>query len=286
MSYYDLTDELREVEIHHRKKLFEATTMDAVSFLPGRLGMVKARFKELVRKKARWGLEILEDVDSRDIRIEDVLRITVQNEHWEEFQSTYIKDAELDLTLLLDEAMEDDIHDLHRELKAALHQSFNSPQCAQIEQHHAIWYGRFGVKDYKSDKIVVTCEKEERDIQALYGELLKSYGDDRGAMEMLIEDLTTGRAASGEVFQEYDYMYGTVMVSEGGPSKINVVFEGLLDMGFIPSESVYIGSDEALDAVENQIRNVKRVGNIVYPAGEVFEASFFGTLHHIISDVQ
>jgi len=283
MNYYDLTDKVNEAERYRRRKQYEATTMDAVAFLPSRVGMVKAKLKKLSRTKSKWGLEILEDADGRDVRVEDVLRISVPNEHWEAFQMAYMNETELDLSMLLDETMEDDMDEIRRELKSSLQQAFNSPQCAQAEQHHAIWFGRFGVDDYRSEKIMVTCEKEQQDIQAVYGELLKVYGDDRGTMEIIIEDLTSGRSASGEVFKEYDFMYGTVMVSDF--NSVNMVFETVLDMGFVQSESVYIGNDMALDAIESQIRNVKRVGNVIFPVGEVFEASFFGTLHHIVSDV-
>ena len=107
---------------------------------------------------------------------------------------------------------------------------------------------------------------------------------------MTIENLTTGRSAAGSVFGNYDFLYGTVMVSEYTAvpkrEKIQMVFESTLDAGFIHAESVYIDDERVLAGVENAAEDIKRVERVIYPASEVFEASFFGVLQRVIRDVQ
>ena len=294
MSYYDLTDKTQAAEAEHRRQVYEATTMDAISFIPSHLGVVKAKLMKLARKKNKWGLEILEVADAREVRVEKELRITVPNEHWAEFQRIYMNEGgmslDLDLTSLMDEAQNHELVELHRELKSSLFQTFNSPKFASVEQRHTIWYGRFGVDEYKSDNIAVRCEQETLDIEKRYGELITAYGDDRGTMEMMIENLLSGRAIAGEVFGDYDFIYGTVMVSNYTDiperEKIHLVFESTLDPGFIHAESVYVGSGFILDELDKRVDNTKRVENVVYPANEVFDASFFGTLQRVVHDVQ
>ncbi|MHA1410819.1 MAG: hypothetical protein ACTSQY_11020, partial [Candidatus Odinarchaeia archaeon] len=60
MTFYRLATELEQIEVQRRIKLFETTTMDAISFIPAHLGVVKARLKKLSKEKKKWGIEVLE----------------------------------------------------------------------------------------------------------------------------------------------------------------------------------------------------------------------------------
>ena len=291
-SFYNLASKLGETERIRKFRLLEATSMDAVTFLPAHMGVVRAKVKDLSKLKQKWGLDILEDDDgNRDVRIGDALRIIVPKEHWDSFQEMFVgelkNDSELNLKDLLVEAMDDELKDLRSNFKPALVEMYNEQQFASLDRTVRVWQGRFGVNRLMTNrgKVIVTSEHKERDIQQLYGKLLRVYEEDRGGLEMLIADMENGRPLGAyDVFKKYDYLYGSR--AESDHNDVVLIFEANIDMAFIVSESIYVGDEEVLDEVEDQVSSVKRVGNVLYPAGEQFDVGFFDVLYNIIEEVE
>ncbi len=290
-KFYNLASELEEVERVRRVKLLEATSMDAVTFLPSHMGVVRAKVKELSKLKQKWGLEILEDDNgNRDVRIGDALRIIVPKEHWDCFQEMFKgelnNDAYLDLKDLLVEAMDDDLRDLRSNFKPVLVEMYNEERFNALDRAISVWQGRFGINRLMTNRgrVIVTPEHKERDIQQLYGKLLRVYKEDRGGLEMLIADMDNGRPLGAyDVFKRYDYLYGSRAVSDH--IGVTLIFETSIDMTFITSESIHVGDEEVLDEIEDQVSMVKRVGDMLYPANERFDVGFFDILHSIIEEV-
>lgn len=291
MDLYSLATELEELDRQERIKLFEATTMNAISFLPAHLGAVRAKFKDLARKKWKWGLEILEDDNGdKDVRIENELRIIVPKEHWKSFQEMFIGELDnnsyLNLKSLLNEALEDDLKELREELKPTLYEMFGEQLFASLDKIIRVWIGRFGVNKYLTDKskVIVTYENEGKDIQKLYGKLLRAYGDDKGGLEMLLNDIQSKRPLGAfDVFKRYDFLYGVRISSV--LHEVTLIFETMVDMSFMISQSIYVDSDDVLDEIEADITTVKRVENVLYPEGEKFSTGFFGSLKDAVEDV-
>jgi len=289
---FNLASELEYMDMQDRLRAFEATTMDAVTFLPAHLGVVKAKVKDLAKLKQKWGLEILEDDDgNKDVRIEDALRIIVPKEHWDVFQEMFVgelnNDSYLNLKNLLNEAMEDELGDLRNDLKPALFEMFNEQRFTSLDKTIKVWQGRFGINQIavNKKKIIATSAHKGKDIQRLHGELLRAYGEDKGGLEMLLSDMKSSRPLGAyDVFKKYDYLYGTRVISEF--EDVTLVFEAAIDMAFMTSASIYIDDEDVLDEVEDQIVTVKRVGNVLYPADEKFNVGFFGTLYDIIEEVE
>ena len=291
MNMFNLATKLQEVEQVRRVRLIEATTMDAVTYLPAQLGVVRAKVKGLAKRKQKWGLEILEDDDgNKDVRIEDALRIIVPKEHWDSFQEMFVgnlnNNSYLNLSELLTEAMEDELKDLRANLKPSLFEMYNEQRFNSLDKTIKVWQGRFGINRIVTNrgKIIVTSEHKGRDIQQLYGKLLRIYEEDRGGLEMLIADMENSRPLGAyDVFKKYDYLYGSRAVSEH--LDVKLIFEANIDMAFMASQSVYIDDEEVLDEVEDEVATVKRVGNVIYPSNEMFDVNFFDILHNIIEEI-
>lgn len=291
MNLFNLASELEYTDMQDNLRAFEATTMDAVSFLPARMGVVRAKVKGLAKQKTKWGLEILEDDDgNKDVRIEDALRILVSKEHWDNFQEMFIgdlsTDSYLNLKELLVEAMEDELKDLRANLKPSLLEMYNEQRFNSLDKTVKVWQARFGVNRIITNrsKVIVTAEHKGRDIQQLYGKLLRIYEEDRGGLEMLIADMENSRPLGAyDVFKKYDYLYGSRAVSDH--LDVKLIFEANIDMAFILSESVYIDDEEVLDEIEDEVATVKRVGNVIYPSDEMFDVGFFDILYNIIEEI-
>lgn len=291
MDVFNLASELEEIERIRRFNFMEATTMDTISFLPTQLGVVKSKVKALSKRKWKWGLEILEGDDGeKDVRIEDALRIIVPKEHWEQFQEMFVGeldgDSYLNLKSLLNEAMADELKDLQMGLKPALSEMYNDQRFSSLDKTIEVWQGRFGVTQFITTKnnVAVTFENKGRDIQQLYGRLIRVYKEDKGGLEMLHGDIAENRPLSAfDVFKNYDYLYGTRVVSEF--LDITLVFEAVIDTTFMISQSILIEDEDVLEEVEDQVRSVKRVGNVLYPTGEQFDVDFFNSLYTIVEEV-
>lgn len=292
MDLYTLATELEQIEVERRHRLLEATTMSAISYLPAQIGVVKARLGDLVRKKRKWGLEILEDDDgNKDVRIENELRIIVPKEHWDNFQEMFTSkltnDSYLDLNIFLNEALEDDLKELREELKPALFKLFSEKVFTSLDRSIQVWVGRFGVTTYLTDKAnaVVTSENKSKAIQKLHGDLLRAYGDDKGGLEMLLSDIQSKRPLGAhDVFKKYDHLYGTRIRSV--QENVTLIFEATVDMAFMTSQSIFVSEEDVLDKVEEESEVVKRVGNVLYPEGEFFPIGFFETLQDAIEEIE
>lgn len=289
-NYLNLAVKLQETERVRRRQLFETTTMDAISFLPAQMGVVRDKVKKLSKLKQKWGLEILEDDDgNKDVRIEDVLRITVPKEHWDIFQEMFVgdlnNDSYLNLKSLLNEVMEDELKDLRDDLKPALVEMFSEQRFCSLDKTITVWQGRFGINSFVTDRnnVAVVSSQKEKGIQRLYGDLLRAYGEDRGGLEMLLNNINSNEPLGAyDVLKKYDFLYGSRVKSRF--LDVNLIFEATVDMAFVISESIYVSDEAVLDEIEDNITTVKRVGSVLYPANEMFDVDFFGTLQEFIEE--
>jgi len=289
-DYMETFDEMAEIEKQRRFRLLEATTMDAVTYLPAHMGVVRAAMKNLSKKKWKWGLTILEDDDgNKDVRIENALRIIVPKEHWDVFQEMFIgelnDDAELNLSELLIEAIEDELLELRKGLKPALVKMINEQQFTALDKTVKVWGSTFGIERIITDrnKVAVTIGHKGRDIQKLYGNLLRAYGEDKGGLEMLLADIASDRPLGAySVIKKYDFLYGDRVVSVFGD--VTLIFEAVVDTAFMTSCSIYISDEDVLDEAEDRLITIKRVGNVLYPFAEQFDVGFFNSLRNILEE--
>jgi len=395
MSFYYLSSKLSELN-KEKEQTVEATTIDAISFIPAHLGIVKAKILSLAEEKPEWGIKVLEGEDSRILEIENRLKITVPLEHWDNFLTifdgkldnknylnlqtilneekdekiktffhitnvdnlnlikkeglrigSYITDSfedaramqdimadehetqgviiELNLTptqidrLTIDqaqlnayktheiipfgrvirenlvvkerkflrEAIEDDMKDLRRKLRPALNKMFNKQQFKSLDETINMWKAWFKIYSYKTKEDggpIISQERKKKDIQSLYGKLLREYGEDKGNLEMLSIDIDNNRMISAfDIFKNYDFLYGTRIQSY--QDKIPLIFEAMIDINLDTSQSIYIGDEEVLANIQEQEKMVKRVGNVLYPVGGTFTPKFFRILKDIVEDV-
>lgn len=288
---YNLASKIESEEIARKIRLREATTMNAISFIPAHMGVVKSQVKKLAKTKQKWGMEILEDDEgNKDVRIEDALRIIVPNKHWEQFQEMFNgelnNDSYLNLGSLLNEAIEDDIKELRDDLKPSLLAMFGEEEFSVLDKSVHAWQGRFGIKEIITNKnnVLIKLSRKGRDIQKLAGDLLHAYKKDRGGLEIILNDIKTkAPLSSHEIFKKYGYLYGSRVASRY--NDVLLILESVIDMSFIPSETIYIDDEAVLDAIEDEVTSVKRVGNVIYPADDKFDVNFFATLQNMIDEV-
>jgi len=293
MSFYGLTTKLEELN-KEKERIVETTTIASISYLPVHLGIVKAKILSLAEEKPEWGIKVLEGENSKILEIENRLKIDVPLEHWDNFL-TIFKDSKLDSDYLnlrtilnehLKEVIEDDMKELRKKLKPALFEMFNDKQFKLLDNTINAWKTWFKISSYKTRENkgpVISQERKKKDIQSLYGKLLREYGDDKGNLEMLSIDIVENHILSAfDIFKDYDFLYGTRILSH--QDRVPLIFEAMIDTALNVSQSIYVGNEEVLDKIEEREKLVKRVGNVLYPVGESFSFKFFRVFKDAVED--
>ena len=277
------------------QRLNEETTLDAISYIPAHLGVVKAKIRSLADEKPEWGIKVLEGEDSNIFQIENRYKVEVPLQYWDNFLTIFNEDLKgkdcLNFSVMLNEqlieAVEEDMGGLRKELKPALTEMYNERQFKSLDKIINLWTSWFKVQSYKTreDKgPVVSQEKKNKDIQSLYGKLIRTYGEDKGNLEMLLENIDSNQMLSGfDVFKNYDFLYGTRIQSF--QDRVSLIFEAMIDVGFNTIQSIYVGDKEVLDKIEEESRAVKRVGNVLYPVGGSFTSKFFRLLKEMVENI-
>ena len=297
MTFYRLSTELTDLDFEdHTRRLVEATTEDAISYIPAHLGTVKAKIKNLAQEKPEWGIQVLEDQNFKTLQIENRMRIIVPNEHWDNFLQIFdggklegrsYLNLRTILKEVITEAVKDNMKNLRKDLKPALTEMFNERDSRAVDKIASVWKSWFGLQSYRTDRGVkgpiVSCERKTKDIQQLYGKLLREYGKDKGNLEMLLEDIDKNRPLNTyDIFKDHSFLYGTRIQSSY--ERVTLIFEAMIDTAFNSTQSLYIEDGEVLDEIDDQIREVKRVGNVLYPIGGQFDFNFLRILKEVIED--
>jgi hypothetical protein len=284
---YDLA-----TKMEYMKSINETTTMSNIAYLPSGFGTVKTAIKTLAKLKKDWNIQILESPkNSRTVVFEDQLSVQVPLQYWKDF-NTLLGMAPLGKTVNLEkhltEAFADELDDLRSEIKPVITSLFDGDAFDVLDDVLDTWKARFGNRSFTtpSDRVAISIEYKEKDIQKLVTSLVKVYGEDKGNLELFIEAVKDKKPLNTfEGFRRYEFLYG---------SRINciyfhtsMIFEVLMDMSYISSQSIYFPdkrSEDILDRVSKDT-DVKVVKSVVYPGSGRFTEKFFGALKDIIEEV-
>jgi len=280
MSTYDLIESIF-------KGISEQTTMGDISYLPSTVGAVRSSMFSIAKMQSDWDVEIIENDKEKKVCFGDYLSVTVPTRYWDEFSSTYgvSKSGKVSLKNLLREAIDEEFQRLRDELKPALTKFYEYDDFTTLENQVDLWRSFFGIVRQEKIKTAVTVHNKEKDIQYLVSKLLKVYGDDRGNLELLISALEERKILSSfEIFNEFDYLYGTKLLSIY--KRIPIIYEGTIDIDYQLSQSIAVDKKETelIDRLD-ELSNVVVVKNVIYPNGPVFNKGFYRSLKNLIKDV-
>jgi len=267
----------------------ETTVAADMAYLPSGFETIKAAIVDLGKKKKEWGITVLENEKDYTITFEDALRIKVPKEHWQEFSG--ILDGDLQKTVNLSrnirEAFDEEMEELWKTLSVELIDMYKKPPFDALDKDINNWRARFGVQSYKTpNTVVIKYESKNRDIKRLLHKLkTKLYlKGDRGEIELMLDAIQNKSPMNAfEGFSGYDFLYGCRIQSRYyGES---MTFECGIDMAYVTTESIYIQSQEIIDALSD-LKTIKIVRNVVFPTGGSFNRSFFRTLKKEIMSVE
>jgi hypothetical protein len=185
---------------------------------------------------------------------------------------------------LVKEAVDKDLERLRKELKLELIKMFNHDEFVTTVQVWNAFKSAFGAGRSRTQRTAVTCERQQKDAQKLYGELLREHGDDKGSIEMIISAIQEKRPLGQfPVMRKYDNLFGTRTGVEF--QGIKIVFEATVDFIYDPTQTLYIDDLELLDRIEEEFGSIiKRSKNVLYPVGGKFRHDFFNQLKSMMSD--
>lgn len=269
MSIYDFSS---HVQLSLNEEGDGATTMDAISFLPSQVGVVRAALNKLKKHKSTWNLEIQEGESENEVRVEDRLSIKIPKEHWPAFQDmfegdiadksqlvfqTILSDSEIEETEGPIEERKDEIYTKIFELVES-----SSVQLALKQLQH--WISRFGIikdKTFESENppLLGILNLEENAI-ALHSQLVEGADDDLGQLEILLGKLNE------DIYhccQGKDSLAGCRI--ESWFQGVGLIFESRVDLQGQVFFSVLVEDIESADRLEESALGVFREGNVFYP---------------------
>lgn len=268
------------------KQMFEETSEADIEYLPSGADRIKSMLKSLSLMKQYWGIEILENCFGKTVFIENKAKITVLSEHWDSFKSLFpveLKTGQINFQSYLNESMEEDIEELRKELKPELIRLFTTPPFDDVEKDLNIFRSFFGLRSHLQQKTVISYSDKEKTIKALSFKLLQKYGEDKGGLEVLLEDIKGRKMLSNYVgLKSENYLYGGRILSEYKGTKM--VLEMTIDFSYKVSSSLTINDVDIANKLAEESTSVKAVKNVVYPVGTRFQREVFKILKDILGD--
>lgn len=281
-NFYDLATRLQE-EGSAGPTSGGATTMNAISYLPTQVGVVRAALTGLGKKKRKWNMEVLEGDVGRTIKFEDELQISVPNEHWETFQKMFDgqlgSDSCFELPSTIMDNEKETLLDIEGE-KAVIHLAvesfFRCPEVLQIQEIYRRWKSRLNVsEDLTASRVLIPVARLDEGVEAIYGLLIKGIESDRGQLEMLSERIEDDPLPDIRKTGSYEVMAGTRVrsVCEG----FGLIFEARLGFDRSLRFSVLVEDSGVADKLEESLpAGIQRVRNVFYP-----QKGHFGPNHGI-----
>ena len=286
MEYLDLAHQIQNDLLEDGA----ATTMDAVSYLPSQVGVVRSAIQKLKKQKDTWSLEILECDDCRTVQFEDSLKITVPEELWEEFQEMF--DGQLDensylnlKSLICDSVQltEESIFESRvDELRSKLDEMLNTQEIQTARRIFEKFARELGcVQDLTSTiGAVVPINTSIKEWVDKYVEgVIFENEPDVGSMEILLESfgvqsLVEGKCLTGGRFQ-------TECMGIGMVFEIRVSFEKNC------SYTLSVGDAEVADCLEEACVGLDRIGRVFYPGvGQILSnGGIFESIKEAIVDI-
>jgi hypothetical protein len=268
-----------------------ATTMDAISFLPSRMGDVRTALKGLRKKKTKWGLEVQESDEAYTVKFEDQLTIEVLREHWDEFQGMFDgsidNDAYFDLQVQIQDRVqlsEDQIiEDRKEELLEKLEEVFRPKEVQLAEKVVEHWTCIMGCAQNltESMKAIVPLHKVEEFIENYSTKILQE-NEDLGSLEIAIESLDFEVVA--QMYNDSQCLAGARFqaVHEG----VEAIFEARISFDKDCSFTIRVSDPEIVDILEEAYVGLPRINNVIYPrVGQILGSEgIFETLKEVISD--
>jgi hypothetical protein len=270
MNFYDLATKL---ESRFNKKMNEATTMGAISYLPTQVGVVKSAIHGLKKKKDKWNLEIREDENSRVVRFEDELEIQVPKEHWDSFQEMFdskLRDnSYLEFSVPLDDSIDMMTEDkvLTRrldELKLRVGKIYSHPAFQTAMGVVERWKANFQGDDILDESIAVfNLASVSRSLDEVLDNFTEDV-DDLGHLDMLIQALDESSLQHGSMRLAGARIHSSY-------NDVEMIFEVSLGSDQFNMYSIKFSDDEVVDSLEEAVVGLRRVGNVIFPRGGMLD---------------
>jgi hypothetical protein len=262
----------------------------SVAYLPGGFSNMKNMLRSLSPVKKQWKIEVLEKDEHYHVMFEDALNIIVPKTAYDEFNTKVLQVSgkkDIDLTEMINEARSEDIHRLYDRLTHVL--TIDLRDNRQVRRTLVLmnyWLTVFNNSKFlpMSGQVAIQLNTYDKSIRDLVDRIKDIHTDDIGNIEMLIDTIRDDRPLNAfEPFAEYEYLVGCRIQSDY--NGIILILELSVNMAIVPTQTIYIESQEVLDELESY-RTIKVLKDMVFPIGEMFKPAIFHNIRDIIDDLE
>lgn len=282
-NIFSLTDAIAQ-------DLNEETASSNISYIPGGFTTTRQAMLALATKKPKWKIDILEKESKYDVNFEDVLRIIINKDDYEHFNSKVfnIKGLkEVDLSTVLNEAAQEDVQQVVAQLESALKTKLRDQFVIENSFYLAsAWLRMFGGSAQpNSARVLLSISNFDSDVKKLIEKIKLNYLDDVGEMERAIEAIYDKTPMNDlDIFSGYDYLIAQdyVTVYQG----IKMRFICAVNMAWQPVEEIWIDNIDVIDELAYYRKFVKPLHKSVKPVNGFFNTAIFEAIADIIKDLE
>ncbi len=244
------------------QKQNEATTMDAISFIPGQLGVVQA-LNNLSKEKPDWDIEILEGDDDNPstVTFGDRLKVSVPKKHWGAFSTLFREGMDSKTKNIRFYPVEESFGVLLRKA-TRFHPVLSKMKV--FEKTVKTWIRAFPNSKFvtKSNSSVPSiCWNGRRSVVQQFMAFAQKECKDRGSREILLQALSEKSSLSPTLFfRKHESIVGCRIASvyEG----TSLVFEATVGFDGNCSYTLVVDDKEVCDVIEESVRGPIRIGNV------------------------
>lgn len=267
--------------------LQEETTSAAISYLPGAFATTKSLVRSLSRIKRKWNVDILEDEDEYRVVFEDALAVTVPKQYFEDFNKNVVMVTgvtQVDLKNVINETIMEVNNNAYKKLYNVL--TIDLKQNQKVKNSMILmnqWLKTFPKSRIidTDEKVAIRLDRFDKDAKVLVGTFKKTYQDDIGKIDSIIDAIENGRSMGS--LGDYVYLVGVKIYSVY--EDVHMALELCLNMSMMPVQNIFIKSEIVISELENY-RTVNTLYRKVFPVGQMFEPSIFGNIKDIIEEVE
>lgn len=179
MGFHYLFDELE-----YRQRCNETTTEDMISFIPGHIGRIQARLRDLSKLKTVWDIDIIESDSGKVVVFGDQFKVFVPKEHWKLFQEKFLHKQKIEEKIQTDATL------LEKKIKRAIIKFFKRKPFQDLILICELWRQNFPDSSFLPvEDSIINLKTIKQDINALVEKVLKY---DRGQIDLFIDALDSG----------------------------------------------------------------------------------------------
>lgn len=283
---------MRKIIENVNKVINEDTISGAIAYLPNGFTSVKKSIISLLQMKDKWGIEVLENMDSYDVSFENQLKIIIPKEHYKHFNENVINIdgvKEINLGQFLNEAIQFNFEELLNTLSSTLRKVLIIKRAIFLENSWILTFDNTQLFQLDPKNVLINLALYDRSISNLLKKINKEHAEDKGYIEEVVDKIENASPLNTlNIFNSSRNLAG--FVAKAKLNEVELVFNCFIDLAFRANQFIVVtGVSDSMDKFLEEasyLRELKISNKIIYPVAGEFSPYIFTNLNNILKELQ